>query len=356
MRIAQVTPVYYPHIGGVETNVKEISERLTKRGFKVDVLTTDPSGKLPREEIIDGVEVRRFRSWAPNEAYFFSPALKKWLARKSGDYHIVHAHGYSAFPALYAAETKRANRLVFTSHYHGGAHTSIRNLLHIPYKYLGANIFEKADRVIFVSNYEKALATRRFHLDERKIVVIPNGVDTKEFDALEKKRDNNNKVILYVGRLEKYKGVHYVVSALPKLDRRIRLEIVGKGPYKAALLKLTATLGLGDRVRFYQDLSREELLRKYSEADLFVLLSDREAYGITVAEALASETVCLVAAKSALTEWIDDKNCFGIDYPIDLDKLIALINEVIGKKATAPHLLDWDDVTKKVIDVYQEIM
>lgn len=76
MIIAQVCPRYYPFIGGVETYVKETSERLVKRGFVVDVLTTDPTGRLPSEEIINNVKVKRFRSWAPNENYHFSRALK----------------------------------------------------------------------------------------------------------------------------------------------------------------------------------------------------------------------------------------------------------------------------------------
>jgi glycosyltransferase involved in cell wall biosynthesis len=60
MRIAQVCPRYYPYIGGIETHVKEISERLMMRNFEVEVLTTDPSGKLPKEEIINCIKVRRF--------------------------------------------------------------------------------------------------------------------------------------------------------------------------------------------------------------------------------------------------------------------------------------------------------
>jgi glycosyltransferase involved in cell wall biosynthesis len=94
MRIAQVVQRYFPYIGGLETHVAEISRRLVTKGFEVEILTTDPSGTLPREEMVNGLAVRRFKSWAPGEAYYFSGALKKFLAEKASGYDIVHAHAY----------------------------------------------------------------------------------------------------------------------------------------------------------------------------------------------------------------------------------------------------------------------
>lgn len=359
MRMAAVCPKYPPYLGGVETQVKEISERLANRGFKVDVLTTDPLGYLPKEEIIGSVKVKRFRSWAPSESYYFSRELKKYLLRGSVKYDVVHAHSYHAFPAFYAAQGKGENRLIFTPHYHGKGHTFVRNLLHVPYKYLAKKIFEKADRVVCVSNYEKSLVMEKFRLDEGKVVVIPNGINLMECKGLKKKkREENHRVILYVGRLESYKGVEHLIKVLPRLDRSTCLEIVGKGPHKESLLKLTNKLGVLDRVRFYQDLSREDLLQKYAEADLFVLLSKYEAFGISVAEALASGTPCIVANTSALREWRDNRNCFGIGYPIDAGELANLINEVVGTHVGVEglKLLSWDEVADKLVEVYKECL
>jgi glycosyltransferase involved in cell wall biosynthesis len=353
IRIAQVCHRYYPRIGGVQTHVKEISERLAKK-YDVSVLTTDPSGKLPEEEVINGVEVRRFKSWAPYGAYYFSRALKKYLMENSSDYHVVHAHGYHAFPALYAAEAKGRNKFVFTPHYHGTGHTFFRSLLHIPYKFLGKKIFEKADKIVCVSNFERSLVLRNFKVDEKKVVVIPNGLNLEEFKGLERRRKNYG-AILYVGRLEKYKGVQYLIKALPKLGSDIILEVVGKGSCKESLVRLARKLGVENRVKFYQDLPRRELLQAYVDADLFVLLSKHEAYGISVAEALASGTPCIVANTSALRGWIDNENCFGIEYPIDVDKLVTLINEVIGKGVGDVKLPSWDEVVENLFRVYKSI-
>lgn len=154
MKIAYVTPRFHPYIGGVETHVYEIAKRIAKK-FDVEVLTTDPGGKLPKVEEIDGITVRRFGSFAPSEAYYFSLELYRYLKKNSERYDLVHAHNYHAFPALFAALTKKKNKFLFTPHYHAAGHSFFRNLLHKPYKLVGRKIFEKADAIICVSNYEK---------------------------------------------------------------------------------------------------------------------------------------------------------------------------------------------------------
>jgi len=307
---------------------------------------------LPRQEIINGVRVKRFPSWAPSESYYFSPELRRHLVNCSRQYDVVHAHSYHALPALYAAQCKRTNKLFFSPHYHGGGHSFLRNLLHIPYKLLGKSIFRKAEKVICVSNYEKSLVLSRFKVDPHKVEVIPNGVDLGE-SAPPKKERGRCRTLLCVGRLEKYKGVQYLIEALPRIGRDIVLEIIGSGPYSKNLLRLCRKLGVEDRVRFRRALTRRDLLQEYANADLFVLLSRREAYGISVAEALASATPCIVANGSALKEWIDGENCFGIGYPIDLDELARLITNVIGRRARSLKLTDWDEVASRLGQLYE---
>lgn len=351
MRIAQVCPRYYPYFGGVETHVQEISERLVKKGFVVEILTTDPSGKLRKEDVINGVKVKRFRSWAPNENYHVSRELKNYLKKNSDNYNVLHAHGYHDFPALHAALTKNINKLVFTPHYHGKGHSFFRSLLHIPYKLLGKNIFRKADKIICVSNYEKCLVMNKFKIGEEKIAFIPNGVNFEEFKDIKRRRKDYT-AILCVCRLEKYKGIDSLIEILRTLDDDICLDIVGKGPYKWDLLRKVNKLQMEDRVRFYCDLPRKELLQMYVDADIFVLLSKYEAFGLSVADALASKTPCIVANTSALKDFVDNKYCFGIDFPINNIELSRLIEEVIGKEVKKISLLDWDDVVRKIERVY----
>jgi glycosyltransferase involved in cell wall biosynthesis len=354
MKIAQICPSYYPSKGGVPTHVKEISQRLSQKGFDVEVLTTrsEVYSRIIEDEMIDGVRVRRFNSFAPSQAYFFSSDLRRYIVKNSQRYDLVHAHCYSAFPALYAAEAKSKNRFVFTPHYHEKTDSFLRNLLHFPYKQIAKKIFDRADRVVCVSHYEKRLIMTRFKIDEAKLVLIPNGIDLKELDGLRKRDSGRN--ILCVSRLKKYKGIEYLIEAVARLGDNTCLDIVGVGGYEKTLISLARRLGIPDKIRFYHDLPREALLQRYASADLFVLLSKQEAFGISVAEALASGIPCIVANSSALIEWVDNSNCYGISYPISINELARLIDKVIGKKIEKPKLSTWDEATKQLLNLYME--
>jgi len=350
MKLLYVCHRYFPYIGGIESHVRNIGERLAVDN-DVSVATTDPSGKLPKFELINNVKIYRFNSWAPNDAYFFSRGLKKFLHSKSNNFDIVHAHGYQAFPALYAALAKNNNQFVFSSHYHGTGHTPFRSLLLKPYKLIGRRTFDLADKIICVSEYEKQLVMADFNINDHKIVKIPNGIDSSEFLGIEKSQ-TAYKQILSVGRLEKYKGIHYLIAGLSRLDSNFMLNIVGDGPYEGALKNLVEKFHLENRVRFYKNLARKDLVQMYVDADLFVLLSNHESYGLAVAEALAAGTPCFVANVSALAEWIDNQNCFGVKYPIDVIEVNSLIKKIIGKKIKPKKLLDWSEVVQEHRNLY----
>ena len=272
MKIAQICPRYSPDIGGVETHVKEISEWLVKAGHDVEVITTDPTGKLRKRETINGVKVIRFRSFAPGNAYYFAPQIYTYL--KKNDYDVIHAHSYHAFPAFFASLGRRGGKFVFTPHYHRHGHTAFRNLLHKPYRLLGNMIFSKADSVICVSEYEKKLLESDFEV-AAKTVKIPNGINLREFENMRRRgksqeeKAGSEKTLLYVGRLEEYKGIQYIIQSLPELQD-FRLRIVGKGPYEAELRDMAKSSGVGGRVEWLKDLSRKELLECYADADIFL--------------------------------------------------------------------------------------
>jgi glycosyltransferase involved in cell wall biosynthesis len=353
MKIIQVCPRYYPDIGGVETHVKEISERLVHRGFQVEVVCTDPTGKHPKEQAINGVKVKRFRSLAPGDAYFFAPQIYFYLKKQQCE--VIHAHSYHALPALFAAFAKRGRKFIFTSHYHGGGHTFFRNLLHKPYKAVGSHIFKTADRVICVSNFEKRLVINHFGLPEANVKFIPNGINLEDFRNADKSK--RGKIILYVGRLEKYKGIQFIIKALQSLDG-YRLHIVGKGSYESALRKLAIKLGVEDRIVWLHDLPREKLIEQYKAAGVFVFLSSFEAFGIAVAEAIASRLPCIVANTSALKEFVDDRVCFGLYYPININKLADKIIKVSDFDMNFPafpknKIKAWDEVVDDIENLYR---
>jgi glycosyltransferase involved in cell wall biosynthesis len=342
--------------GGVGEHVWNIAVRLAKR-HDVTLFGLNPHGKYPQYEVIDGVKVERFRHFYPSDSYYFSLELP--LRLRHVEFDVVHGHGYHAFPMHFAALAK-CKKFVVTTHFHGEGHSVFRNSLFALFEPFGKTTLRKANNVVAVSRFEKHLLCERLGLDDGKIVVIPNGLDLSEFANL-KRQNHGSRSVLYVGRLEFYKGVHYLVEVLPKLSKDTVLEIVGKGPLRKLLEERAKQLGVSERVKFYQNLPRNELLQRYVNASVLVLLSRFEAYSIVVAEALAAGTPCVVANTTALSEWINNKSCFGVDFPINLDELAELvervsntrfgnrlIDDVIGGK-----ILDWDQVVENLEDVYE---
>ena len=181
-------------------------------------------------------------------------------------------------------------------------------------------------------------------------MIIPPGISLEEFEGSKKNKDS--KIVLAVSRLEEYKGIQYIIMALSKLSNDIILEVVGKGPYEKSLLKIVRQLDLQNRVIFFHELTRKELLQRYSDAAVFVLLSRHEAFGISVEEALVSKTPCIVANESALSEWINGESCFGIDYPINIDDLAELIRRLMNKSIKIIKPATWDNVADKLAVLY----
>ncbi len=346
MKILQVSVGYSPPIGGVAQHVKNISERLARK-HEVTVFTHNFRSTFAQEERINGVLVKRFKSFSPHAAYHLSLAMMREL--KKSEFDIVHGHSYHALPLYFSRYAKR-RKFVVTPHYHGHGHTPTRSFLLKLYKPFGRRIFADADAIVSVSNYERELLIKDFGIDKDKIQLVPNGIDRAEFAG--ERGLEEPQTILYVGRLEEYKGVQYIIQALPLLGDDYRLEIVGRGFYQGELSKLVDKLGLSQRVRFNGFLSRSELIEMYFRVAVLVLLSQREAFSMVIAEALAAKTPCVVANTSALKEWVDNKNCFGVDYPIDIAQLAGIISEVKGKRVTDVKLWDWNDVVRKLEYIY----
>ena len=266
--------------GGIAECINNVARVLAQR-HEVTVYGINPKG-LPRTQKIDGVIVERFKHFAPSGAYYFSVELPLKLLRSRFD--VVHGHGYHSFP-LHFCTLAKCRKFVAQTHFHGHGHTPFRDSLLKLLKPFGRRTLRKADKIIAVSEFEKSLLQKTFKLNPSKIVVIPNGVNLKEFSGL-KRRKRGFRSILYVGTLRSYKGPQYLVEVLPRLDEDVILEIVGNGPLRERLELRAKKLNVSERVRFFHDLPRRELLQKYADADVFVLLSRYEAYSLVIAEAL----------------------------------------------------------------------
>jgi glycosyltransferase involved in cell wall biosynthesis len=344
MEILQVTPRYPPHAGGVETHVAEISERLAARGHDVTVFAADAGDDVPRNHVREGVRVRRFNSFAPGGAFHIAPGIGP--AVRKADPDVIHAHNYHSLPAFFATLGVGDARFVVTPHYHGGSASNFRNRLLSLYRPIGGWALNRADEVVAVSEWERNRLRADFSVEAN---VVPNGLHVKQFvGATPEERDRP--YLLCVGRLEEYKGVQHAIRALPELPE-FDLLVAGSGEYRSELERIARETGVADRVEFLGFVADDRLPGLYAGAAAHLLLSSFEAYGMTVAEALASRTPCVVRTGSALDDWAANSGVVAIDHPVPEDVAEA-VHGIRERDPDTTNLLDWETVTDQVVARY----
>ncbi|WP_148416290.1 glycosyltransferase family 4 protein [Haloferax sp. KTX1] len=344
MKILQVTPRYPPQSGGVETHVAEISERLVDRGHEVTVLTADAGGDGFRRERRNGVRIKRYRGVAPDGAMHICPQIMR--AVRNADADVVHAHNYHSFPLFFAALGVGERRFVVTTHYHGGSASSVRERLLSLYRPFGRWAVRRADAVIAVSEWEREQLARDFDVDA---TVIPNGLDVERFTSATP-FDRERPYLLTVGRLEEYKGVQHVIRAmtdLPEFD----LLVAGCGNYAKQLARIVKQEGVEDRVHFLGYVDDTELREIYAGAEVFVTLSEFEAYGMTVAEALSTGTPCVVRERGALIDWIKREGVTSVK-DVRPESIVNAIRAIMSVEFCPSGIYEWDTVVERIEDQY----
>jgi glycosyltransferase involved in cell wall biosynthesis len=191
--------------------------------------------------------------------------------------------------------------------------------------------------------------------------LIPNGADLPIIPREDRETVDEN-LIVSIGRLEKYKGHHRVIAALPEiLERRpnVRLWIAGEGPYKSHLMDLAYRLGVKERVDIHAvpAAQRERLARDLSKAALVILLSEYETHPIAAMEALALGRPVLVADTSGLSELAQR----GFAQAIPLKSKPGQVAEAVIKNLNRPmntmklQIPTWDDCCVELLSLYKEV-
>ncbi|SDY77753.1 glycosyltransferase family 4 protein [Halopenitus persicus] len=344
MRICHVSPRYAPHTGGVETQVQELSERLAARGHEVTVETAGRTPDLPKRERRNGVTVHRHYGLSPNEAFHFAPQLAN--PRLWSEYDVLHVHNVHTLSFSCAVLSSRTPT-VATTYYHGHSASGFRDRLLDAYRPILRRALKSVHEVVSVSEWERRQVQSDLGVDSS---VIPLGVEVSRFEGADPVvRDRP--YLLCVARLEDYKGVQHVISALPELPE-YDLLVAGDGPYRDTLEELAVEVGVNDRVEFLGNVDHERLPAYYAGADVHLSLSSFESFGLTVAESLASGTPCVLRSETALRDWCrgDDVECVA---KVDPDTVATAVRN--GGELAAPTgpVESWDDVTDSYEEIYE---
>jgi glycosyltransferase involved in cell wall biosynthesis len=345
VNVCQVVPRYPPRTGGVETHVREVSERLVARGHDVTVVTADAGGDVSRRETRNGVRVRRRRGVAPGGAFHVAPGVAR--AVRAVDADVVHAHNYHSLPLLFAAAAAGDARFVATPHYHGGSASDLRDRLLTLYRPLGRWALRRADAVVAVSDWEREQLRADFGV---AATVVPNGIEVERFRDADP-RTHDRPYLLTVGRLEAYKGVQHAIRALPALPD-YDLLVAGSGDYGDRLREVARETDVAERVEFLGYVADADLPAVYAGAAAFVTMSGFEAYGLTVGEALAAGTPAVVREAGALVDWAAREDCVGVA-GTDPDDVASAVERTVGLSPDPDTLPTWDDVVDELEALYR---
>ncbi len=362
MKILIISPGYPPArlVGGVEVHVREIAERLAKDN-NVEVHTMDGVTISAQKDILNGVKVIRFKPIALGKTILRIPPPQMLRSIRNSGADIIHAHSIHTLVPLFASLGSKESQLVITSHYAGGTRSSrLRRILFRMYKPLLQYCLDKASRIICVSEVEKENITRDFKVYNKKITIIPNGVRT--FTSGHVRRRNTEEFrILYVGRLDfASKKIDKLIEAFAIINRNdFRLVMIGDGPDRKNIIRMIDHLKILDRVEMILNASEKELANEYHKADLFVMLSPHESFGIAVREALAAGVKAIVS-KSGATEELASKNyAYGIDPPVTPEKIAEAILEVNRRKIQFDKYSDyysWESVATALSNAYRIVI
>jgi glycosyltransferase involved in cell wall biosynthesis len=356
LRILMVCPRYLPETGGTEMHVHEVSRRLSALGsFDITVLATDRSRRLPRQDVVEGIPVLRVPSWPRRRDYYLAPGIAAVIRQRRWD--LVHCQGIHTPVPLLAMIAARRTGIPYLVTFHTGGHSSrLRNAVRSTQWRLAGPLLQNAVSLIAVSRFEAAALTLHARLGNKRVVVIRNG------GGLPPPRTGTVAVpgrIVSSGRLERYKGHHRVIEALPHVMREIpeaHLLILGSGPYERNLYKLASHLGVSDRVtiKHVAPADRQAMATVLAGSSVVAALSDYEAHPVAVMEALCVARPVVGYDKAGIGELIAKGWVRGVSWGAPA---AAVARELI-KAMSFPSPLDhvqlpsWDSCADQLAHVY----
>ena len=306
--------------------VNGISKELAKRGHKVIVYTSDVDDDYSRvsENIkeIDGIEVHYFRNLTTKTTpykVFIVPSMVSTLKKTIKSFDVVHIHGHRSFQNPAICKLSKSKAVPYIIHAHGTLpRIMAKQRLKWIYDVLfGYRLLRDASRVIALNQME-AEQYRGMGVPEEKIAVIPNGIDLSEYADLPlkgsfKKKFNINddeKIVLYLGRIHKIKGIDILVEAFADIVEKlegVRLVVVGPDDgHLGELEVLTNDLKIKDNVLILGPLYDKDKLEAYVDADVCVLPSRYETFPMSLLEAYACANPIVCSKVCGLKDLVID--------------------------------------------------
>jgi len=381
--------------GGLGVACYELAESLSRRGSRITfVLPKKQNIKLPFADLVfasDKIKITgidtALRPYQTAKSYTnevilsedsrYDPSLLGEVIRygkrakkivRNNKFDIIHAHDWLSFPA--GIEAKKLSHKPLVVHVHAtefdrsGDGPVDKRICQI--EKLG---FENADRIIAVSQFTKNKIVRNYEIDPEKIDVVHNGIKAADRvldeNCFKKLKESGQKIVLFLGRITIQKGPDYFVKAAKKVIKfkpNTIFVVAGSGDMEKQVIQEAAYLGISDKVVFTGFLDHERLNSIYSSADVYIMPSVSEPFGIVALEALANKTPTIISKQSGVSETVE--NVLKVDF-WDIDEIANKVISVLDNKSLGQCLSDmgavevqgnnWDLAATKCLQAYRKI-
>jgi glycosyltransferase involved in cell wall biosynthesis len=361
-KIIHVTSYYPPHLGGQENYVKIISNKLAKKGYDIDVFTSDMGAKNKKPVLSHNHRVFYLNSVEfAHTAIIFSLFKKLLIGSKPS---LIHLHVAQAFSPEIIYLVSKLRNIPYIAHIHSDVEpTGIYGIFLEPYKRIFLrHVLRNANKIICLSDSQKKIIAQKYGISHHKIVAIRNGVD----DAYFSKRIINKKdipTILFVGRLGILKNIPRLIKAVSLMKVPAQLRIVGDGEDRTAIENLISDLKLSN-ITLVGKKFGSELIEEYKKADVLVLPSDREGGApLVVLEALATGLPVVISEIYGIRELLGEsvllvKNPTSENFSIALDKLLSDIDMQKTLSSKGEEIIKnfrWENIILDLEYIYKEV-
>jgi glycogen(starch) synthase len=278
------------------------------------------------------------------------------------DFDVIHAHDWMTFPAAISV-AKLSGKPAIVHVHSTEFDRSGENINQAIYD-IERSGMHNADKIIAVSNYTKNIVINRYGISPEKVEVVYNGVeDNGTMRALSDKKD---KVVLYLGRITFQKGPDYFIAAAKKVLEKIstvKFVMAGDGDMTRRMIEYAAYLGIGHKVFFTKFLRGANVNRIYQMADLFVMPSVSEPFGIAALEAMKNNVPILISKQSGVAETLH--NALKVDF-WDVNQMANKIAAVLKHSPLRTMLSEngfyeagnfrWEKSAAKVNEIYKQVL
>jgi len=323
MKILQVISTFYPALafGGPVKVVYETSKELAKRGHEVEVYTTNAYDQTRnfkpkcKEQTMNGFKVTYFNNLIRPGKLFLSPEMTVVLRKKLKEFDVVHTHfGRQVYDVAVGYYAKKYG-VPYVLQARGSLPRIMawQRLKWVYDVFFGYRLLRDASKVVALSQVE-AQQYKAMGVPEEKIAIIPNGIDLSEYANLPPKGsfrkkfsiDDNEKIVLYLGRIHRIKGIDVLLKAfshVAKTSEDAKLVVVGPDDgYLSVCKDLAKRLNLEGKVLFAGPLYGKAKLEAYVDADMFALPSRYEIFGNVILESYACSKPVIVTRVGGLKE------------------------------------------------------